>query len=53
MKGPAVTLTNGRYEIRIPSGGQLVLVDPPEAGWRLERPRTNGPRALRRQSPRA
>ena len=32
MKGPAVTLTNGRYEIRI-QPRELVLVDPPEAGW--------------------
>jgi hypothetical protein len=47
MKGPAVTLTNGRYEIRIPAGGQLVLADPPDAGWRIERGRTNGPRVQR------
>jgi hypothetical protein len=44
MKGPAVTLTNGHYEFRIPPGGRLVLAEPPEAGWRIERGRTNGPR---------
>ncbi len=37
MKGPAVTLTNGHYEFRIPTGGRLILADPPEAGWRRER----------------
>jgi hypothetical protein len=39
MKGPAVTLTNGRYEFPIPPGALLVLADPPEAGWRIERDR--------------
>jgi hypothetical protein len=38
MKGPQVTLTNGRYEFRPPAGGILVLADPPEAGWRMENP---------------
>ena len=38
MKGPQVTLTNGRYEFRVPAGGNLVLADPPEAGWVLENP---------------
>ncbi len=38
MKGPQVTLTNGRYEFRVPTGGNLVLADPPEAGWLLENP---------------
>jgi hypothetical protein len=35
MKGPDVTLTNGRYEFRSPRRGTvLYLADPPEAGWR-------------------
>ncbi len=38
MKGPQVTNTNGRYEFRVPTGGMLVLADPPEAGWQLENP---------------
>src|SRR5262245_36727546 len=38
MKGPQVTLTNGRYEFRIPNGAALVLADPPEAGWVMENP---------------
>jgi hypothetical protein len=38
MKGPQVTLTNGRYEFRVPTGGRLVLADPPEAGWKLQNP---------------
>jgi hypothetical protein len=33
-----VTLTNGRYEFRVPTGGLLVLAEPPEAGWRMETP---------------
>ena len=47
MKGPAVTLTNGHYEFRIPTGGRLVLADPPEAGWRRERSRRSVPRVQR------
>jgi hypothetical protein len=48
MKGPAVTHTNGYYEFRIPTGGVLVLADPPEAGWRRQEPsRTNDPRVQR------
>ena len=39
MKGPQVTLTNGRYEFPVPTGGMLVVADPPEAGWVLETPR--------------
>jgi hypothetical protein len=39
MKGPQVTLTNGRYEFPVPTGDVLVLADPPEAGWVLETPR--------------
>jgi len=39
MKGPEVTLTNGRYEFPVPAG-TLVLADPPEAGWVLEDPVT-------------
>jgi len=38
MKGPQVTLTDGRYEFRAPNRGALVLADPPEAGWLLEQP---------------
>ena len=38
MKGPRVTLTNGRYEFRVPAGGVLALADPPEAGWVMEDP---------------
>jgi hypothetical protein len=38
MKGPQVTLTNGRYEFRVPSGGNLALADPPEAGLLVENP---------------
>lgn len=35
MKGPDVTLTNGRYEFHGPRGSTvLYLADPPEAGWR-------------------
>jgi hypothetical protein len=30
--------SNGRYEYRAPTGGVLVLADPPEAGWMLENP---------------
>jgi hypothetical protein len=30
--------TSGRYEFRVPTGGILVLADPPEAGWVLETP---------------
>ena len=47
MKGPAVTHTNGHYEFRIPTGGRLVLADPPEAGWRRDRTRRNDPRVQR------
>jgi hypothetical protein len=49
MKGPAVTLTNGHYEFRIPTGGRLVLADPPEAGWHRERSRRSDPRVQREQ----
>ena len=36
MMGPNVTLTNGRYEFRSSTGGNLLyLANPPEAGWRL------------------
>ena len=37
MKGPDVTLTNGRYEFRSSTRGSILyLANPPEAGWRLE-----------------
>jgi hypothetical protein len=37
MKGPDVTLTNGRYEFRSSTRGSILyLAKPPEAGWRLE-----------------
>jgi hypothetical protein len=36
MKGPDVTLTNGRYEFRSSVRGSILyLADPPEAGWRM------------------
>lgn len=36
MKGPDVTLTNGRYEFRSSARGSILyLSDPPEAGWHL------------------
>ena len=38
MKGPQVTLTNGRYEFRAPTGGRLALADRPEAGRKLQNP---------------
>jgi hypothetical protein len=39
MKGPDVTLTNGRYEFRsFARGSILYLADPPEAGWRTRAP---------------
>jgi len=38
MKGPRVTLTNGKYEFRVPAGGVLSLADPPEAGWVMKDP---------------
>jgi len=47
MKAPAVTLTDGHYEYRIPSGGRLVPADPPEAGWRREPSRRSDLRAQR------
>jgi hypothetical protein len=50
MKGPAVTLTNGRYEFRVRSGRRFVLADPPEAGWRIEAPAAR--RAEMRATPR-
>jgi hypothetical protein len=38
MKGPDVTLTNGRYEFRSSLRGSILyLADPPEAGWRMQR----------------
>ena len=37
MKGPDVTLTNGRYEFRSSTRGSILyLANPPEAGWRSE-----------------
>ena len=33
---PQIESTNGRYEYRAPTGGILVLADPPEAGWVLD-----------------
>ena len=50
MKGPRVTLTNGRYEFRIRNGGAMVLADPPEAGWVMERP-IRQPRTARDRRP--
>ena len=35
---PIVAVTNGRCEFRAAGGGVLVLADPPEAGWRIQRP---------------
>jgi hypothetical protein len=32
---PDATFTNGRYELSRSARGVLVLVDPPEAGWRI------------------
>jgi hypothetical protein len=52
MTAPNATLTNGRYEGRyeLPphARGELVLADPPEAGWRL-RPRANEPASADRK----
>jgi hypothetical protein len=32
------TLTNGRYQLPRHARGVLILADPPEAGWRMQRP---------------
>lgn len=38
MKGPDVTLTNGRYEFRSSARGSILyLSDPPEAGWHMRK----------------
>lgn len=37
MNVPDATLTNGRYELPRFAYGALVLADPPEAGWRMQR----------------
>lgn len=50
MKGPDVTLTNGRYEFRGSARGSILyLADPPEAGWRARAP-SDDP-AVRAQRP--
>ena len=50
MKGPDVTLTNGRYEFRSSARGSILyLADPPEAGWRKRAP-SDDP-AVRAQRP--
>ena len=35
---PDATFTNGRYELPPHARGVLVLVDPPEADWRMRTP---------------
>ena len=45
MNAPDATFTNGRYELPPHARGVLVLADPPEAGWRIERPTDQHPAA--------
>ena len=43
MTTPDATFTNGRYELPSQARGVLVLADPQEAGWRIERPSDEHP----------
>jgi hypothetical protein len=43
MNPPDATFINGRYELPPHARGVLVLADPPEAGWRIERAANKAP----------
>jgi hypothetical protein len=45
MRTPDATFTNGRYELPGHARGVLVLADSPEAGWRMQGPSNERPRA--------
>jgi hypothetical protein len=46
MRSRTQTFTNGHYELPAHARGVLVLADPPEAGWRIQGPSNERPRAV-------